>query len=89
MKNDKDDIIEIIFKSREKEIFISKDMQRKIIGESVIDFTDIILCIKDKNIIKKLYAYEEQINLINAEYIKRFYKQRILRCNKVIKIIYL
>ena len=86
LKNNKDDIIEIIFKNREKEIFISKDRQREVIGNSVIDFTDIISSINDENTINKLYAYEEQINLINAEYIKIFYKQRILRCNKVIKM---
>ena len=78
MKNDKDGISDILFKKREEEIFINRKEQEYIIGEKLIDLTDIIVLTNDKNLINNLYKYEEQNNLISAEYIEIFYKQRIL-----------
>lgn len=76
--NNEEYILNILFKKRQEEIFINRKEQEKIIGEKLIDLTDIILLTNDENLINNLYKYEEQSNLINAEYIEVFYKQRVL-----------
>lgn len=73
-----EEIIEILFKKREENIFISKEQEKEILGEEIIQISDITKLICDDNIISQLLKYEEQCNALNSEYIQIFYKQRFL-----------
>ena len=73
-----EEIIEILFKKREENIFISKEQEKEILGEETTKISNITQLIFDNNIISQLLKYEEQCNTLNGEYLKRFYKQRFL-----------
>ena len=81
-----EEIIEILFKKREENIFISKEQEKEILGEETTKISNITKLIFDNNIISQLLKYEEQCNTLNGEYLKRFYKQRFLWCYENIKI---
>lgn len=75
-----ENIVEKLFKTREENIFINTDKQKEILGEEIIKLNNITNLIDDENIVSQLLKYENQCNLINAEYNEIFYKQRFFGC---------